>query len=165
MTTLYDLSAEFSSLIGMDAGEDEAFKEALDETLAAQGEMLDQKIEATIMVVRSFEADAEQCSAEAKRLNERAKRFKDRAEACKERVSLAMENCGKDRIKRAKFSITRVPGRDVAMISDHVLIPRDYCAVKESVTPDKKAILEALKAGRQVPGATLGKGKDSLRIS
>ncbi|RKQ97107.1 viral Gp157 protein [Kushneria sinocarnis] len=149
----------------MDAADDEAFREALDETLTAQGEMLDEKIEATIIVARQLDEDAEYCKAEIDRLRKRAESFRRNADACRERVRMAMESTGRDKIKRRLFTISRVAGKDVARLDDEQQLPADYVRVKETRSPDKAAILKALKAGQSVPGASLGKGQDSLRIS
>lgn len=165
MTSLYQLTNEFQQLANMDAGDDEAFRQALDETLSAQGEQWEEKIEATIIVSRQLEADAEACKAEAKRLSERAAAFQRNADACKERVRMAMENTGKDKIKRQLFTITRVAGKPMCAIDDENALPADYVRVKETRSPDKRLILDALKAGETIPGCHLATGKDSLRIS
>lgn len=165
MASLYELANEFQQLASMDAGNDEDFAAALDETLSAQGGQIEEKIEATIIVSRQLEADAETCKAEAKRLNERAAAFQRNADACKERVRLAMENTGKDKIKRQLFTITRVAGRPVCAIDDEKALPADYVRVKETRSPDKRALLDALKAGQEIPGCHLATGQASLRIS
>src|SRR5690554_4252902 len=102
---LYQLTDEFQSLAAMDAGDDDAFAEALAETLDAQSSQVEDKIEATIIVARQLESDAEACKAEAKRLTERARAFERNAKACKDRALWAMETTGRDKIKRQLFTI------------------------------------------------------------
>lgn len=166
MTTLYQLEVEFQQLASMDAGNDDDFAAALDETLSAQGDQIEEKIEATIIVSRELEADAEACKAEAKRLSERAAAFQRNADACKERVLWVMEATGRDKIKRQLFTITRAKPRDVCAIEDSEKIPAQYTKlIPESRQPVKADILKALKAGELVPGAKLYKAKPSLRIS
>jgi len=165
MSSLYELSQEYQQLLAMDAEDDEAFREALDETLAAQGEQWEEKVEATVIVARQLQADAEACKAEARRLSERAKQFERNAETCRERVRLSMEDLGKDKVKRQFFTITRVAGKPVCAIDDETALPSDYIRIKEVRSPDKAELLKALKAGEQIPGCHLASGKDSLRIS
>lgn len=166
MSSLYALTNEFQQLANMDAGNDEDFAAALADTLDAQSDQLEDKIEATIIVSRQLEADAEACKAEAKRLTERAKAFERNAQACKDRVLWAMETTERKSIKRQLFTITRAAGRPVAVIDADVDdLPREYVSTKVTRTPDKKLILECLKKGEEVPGAHLDTGKASLRIS
>ena len=161
---LYQLTTEFQQLAEMDAGNDEDFAAALADTLDAQSEQLEDKIEATIIVARQLEADAEACKVEAKRLTERAKAFERNAKACKDRVLWAMETTGRDKIKRQLFTITRAKPRPVVEIDDEALLPSEYVIERVTRAPDKKALLEALKAG-EVTGAHLGESKPSLRVS
>src|SRR5690554_899843 len=105
MSSLYELTHEFQALADMEAGNDDDFAAALADTLDAQSDQLEDKIEATIIVARQLEADAEACKAEAKRLTERARAFERNAKACKDRVLWAMETTGRDKIKRQLFTI------------------------------------------------------------
>ena len=164
MSSLYALTNEFQQLANMDAGNDEDFAAALADTLDAQSDQLEDKIEATIIVSRQLEADAEACKAEAKRLTDRARAFERNAKACKDRVLWAMETTGRDKIKRQLFTITRAKPRPVVEIDDEALLPSEYVIEKVTRAPDKKALLEALKAG-EVAGAHLGESKPSLRVS
>ena len=165
MSSLYELTSEFQALADMEAGNDEDFAAALDETLSAQGQQLEDKIEATIIVSRQLEADAEACKAEAKRLTDRAKAFERNADACRERVLWAMEATSRDKIKRPLFTITRAKPRPVLAIDDESLIPSDYVVEKVTRSPDKKALLDALKSGEKLPGVHVGESKPSLRVS
>ncbi|TFH85227.1 siphovirus Gp157 family protein [Billgrantia azerbaijanica] len=166
MTTLYQLAEEFQQLASMDAENNEDFATALVETLDAQGSQLEEKIEATIIVAKQLDADAEACKAEAKRLMDRAKTFERNADACRDRVLWAMESTGRDKIKRQLFTITRTKPRDICAIEDASKVPEQYTKmIPESRQPVKADILKALKAGEEVPGCKLDSGKASLRIS
>lgn len=163
--SLYDLTAEYRQLLEMaQDGDDQDFINALNETLDVQGEMIDSKIEATIMVARRIEADAEYCMAESKRLAERAKAFERNAQACYDRVLNSMESTNKTKIKRQLFTITRTAGKPVCQVNNEKLIPPEYIKVKETRSPDKTAILHMLKGGALIPGCELATGKESLRI-
>lgn len=165
MQTLYDLAAEHQQLVNLAADNDEDFAAALADTLDANDQQIDDKIEATVIVARQLESDAEACKAEARRLSERAKTLERNAGACKERVVWCMENIGKKSLKRPLFTITRQAGRQIAAIDSVDDLPDDYLVTKTTTAPDKKLILERLKAGEAVPGCHLDNGKPSLRVS
>lgn len=165
MTSLYQLTGEFQQLAAMDADNDDDFAAALAETLDAQSSQLEDKIEATIIVAKQLDADAEACKAEAKRLSERARAFERNAQACRDRVLWAMESTGREKIKRQLFTITRARPRPVLAVDDEALIPQKYIVEKISRSPDKKALLDALKSGDELPGVHLGESKPSLRVS
>lgn len=165
MSNLYDLKNEYLELLGMDAGDEAEFQEALENTLGASREMTEDKLEKTLLVARSLESEADACKAEANRLAERAKRFSRNADACKDRVKQAMIETGITKVKRTLLSFTLVKGRDVCQVVDAKAIPAKYLVEKVSINPDKAAILKALKAGEEVEGCGLAEGAASLRIS
>ena len=165
MTSLYQLSNEMRQLQSMAEDDDPGFAEALSDTLQAYDEQAEDKIEATLRVAQSLEGDAEQCEAEAKRLIDRAKRLKGNAAACKQRVLDFMVQHDKAKIKRPLISVTVAKGRAVAEIENEALLPEQYVVTKTSTSPDRRAILQALKDGEVVLGAKLGEGNPSLRIS
>jgi len=68
-------------------------------------------------------------------------------------------------IKCPLFSITLAKGRDIVSVYDEDAIDSEYLTVKTSITPDKRAIMQALKGDPDsVEGATLIKSEPSLRI-
>lgn len=162
---LYDLKNEYLALMDMDAGDDAGFKEALDTTMSVGGELIEDKLEKTLLVARSLEASADACMAEAKRLTERAQGYKRNADACKTRVKDAMSELGMSKVKRTLLSFTLVKGRQVCNVVDATSIPAQYMVEKVSINPDKAAILNALKAGKFIDGCEIGEGSSSLRIS
>jgi hypothetical protein len=75
-----------------------------------------------------------------------------------------MEAADIQKVSCPLFTITLAKGRDVAIIDDEEKLPDDLMRVKTSLEPDKVAILEALKNGKEVPGAHIEKSKSSIRI-
>ena len=166
MQSLYALTNEFQQLIDMDAENDADFAEALADTLDATSEQLEDKIEATIIVARQLDTEAEAIDNEIKRLSARKKSIERNAQACRDRVLWAMENTGRDKIKRQLFTITRAKPRAVCAIEDAEKVPEQYTKlIPASRQPVKAEILKALKAGDSVPGCKLDEGKASLRVS
>lgn len=166
MQSLYALTNEFQQLIDMDAENDADFAEALADTLDATSEQLEDKIEATIIVARQLDTEAEAIDNEIKRLSARKKSIERNAQACRDRVLWAMENTGRDKIKRQLFTITRAKPRAVCAIENAEQVPEQYTKlIPASRQPVKAEILKALKAGESVPGCKLDEGKASLRVS
>lgn len=165
MQSLYALTNEFQQLIDMDAENDADFAEALADTLDANSSQIEDKIEATIIVARQLDAEAEAIDNEIKRLSARKKSVERNAQACRDRVLWAMENTGRDKIKRQLFTITRAKPRDVCAIDNADMVPEQYTKlIPASRQPIKADILKALKAGESVPGCKIEQGKASLRV-
>lgn len=164
-STLYELTEEFEQLANMDAGDDEAFAQALADTLEATGEQLEQKIEGTIIVAKGYEGEAALIDQEIERLKKRKDTAQRRAEECKRRVIEALERTDRKKVVTHRFNITRVPGRPVAEILDASKIPPTYIKERVTTSPSKTDILAALKEGKKIPGAKLGESKPSLRVS
>ena len=166
MQSLYALTNEFQQLIDMDAENDADFADALADTLDATSEQLEDKIEATIIVARQLDTEAEAIDNEIKRLSARKKSIERNAQACRDRVLWAMENTGRDKIKRQLFTITRTKPPAACAIENAEQVPEQYTKlIPASRQPVKSEILKALKAGESVPGCKLEEGKASLRVS
>lgn len=166
MASLYNLSAEMRELLSLAEDGDESFADALSDTIGAQSEMIDEKIEATIFVAKSLEADAQVCKDEAKRLSERAKRLEGNANTCKQRVIEVMQQLGRDKVKRPLVGVTLAKPKKVVSIDNADKIPAQYTKlIPASRQPVKVDILKALNAGIKVEGCHLENGKPSLRIS
>lgn len=168
MSNLFQLKGEHQRLLEMadaDDGSEASFSEALTTSLSAGVEQIEEKMEATLYVAKSLEANAEACAAEAKRLSERAAQYRKQAQQCKTRVMDVMAELEIGKVKRPLMTFTRVKGRDVCQVVDAKAIPAKYLVEKVSINPDKAAILKALKAGEEVEGCGLAEGAASLRIS
>ena len=74
-----------------------------------------------------------------------------------------MDATGTTSIKSPLFSITLAKGRDIVVIDNADSLPDEFVNVKTTVTPDKAAILKALKDG-PLPGAHFEKSLSSIRI-
>lgn len=70
-------------------------------------------------------------------------------------------------VKKAERGAGTVSARDGAVsvrITDEAEVPRQLCAIKEIITPDKKAIRAQIEAGVDVPGAILVRGDRSVTV-
>jgi len=107
--------------------------------------------------------DTDGIKAESKRLADRARAQENAAKALKDRLQGAMELLGRDKFKTDLFTVSLQANPGKVEIHDIDLIPAEYKRTTVLVEPDKKAIGDALKAGRGIAGAELVQGR-SLRI-
>ena len=88
---------------------------------------------------------------EVDRLNERKKMFIRQEDKLKELLTFLL---GEEKLKTDKFTFSFRSSQSVE-ITDIDLIPAEYLVAKETFTPDKKKIKEALSDFGTVPGATI----------
>lgn len=101
-------------------------------------------------------------SLRVKELQERKSRFERRIEALR---ALAFKIMNTADIKKAELSTATLSirtGASQVIIHDEGALPID--CVKTSITPDKAAIKDKLKAGQGVPGAYLSNAEPTLSI-
>ncbi len=143
--------------------------ECSDETFAALQNWqaaLEVKAENIAHVRLKLEADA----AYWRQYEEAARAMRKAKESAVEKLLEYLARCmsvaGVKSIKRddGLFSISLVAGRPSVRITDEKKIPFDLADVVELIKPRKGEIEERLKAGEQVPGASLEYGQDYVMI-
>lgn len=104
----------------------------------------------------------EQLAAEEeKRLNQRGLRLAAARERLGSYVLLVMRRFGHKRLEGELFTLRMHQNPPSVEIRDELLIPPEYLVEKPPPPPriDKKGILDAIKAGKEVPGARLVTGR------
>lgn len=157
MTTLYDIKDRYSELLSLDLPED-----AIADTLEAIEGELEVKADKICHVIANIDSDCEAIDAEIKRLQARKKVLDNRKESLKDYLRTNMAAMDMKKIQTPLFTINRVAGRAMAVITDESKIPQQF--QKVSVSIDKTLLLNALKEGKAVEGAELGESKESLRV-
>ena len=106
------------------------------------------------MMVRAMEADAAAVSQWAKDANARAKAIETRAEALRDYIARNMQACGIQKIEGPGVVLSFRKSTAV-VIDEPGLIPAEFMKQPEPPppAPSKTLIGDALKAGREVPGA------------
>jgi len=121
----------------------------------------EEKIANCSWVVARLEAEA----AEADIVIKNAQAYKAARTKSIERIEadikVTMEVMGLDKIDRPDCRVTLGSARERAEILDENLLPDEYMRIKKE--PAKTDILNALKAGKEIPGAKIGYGERSLR--
>lgn len=135
--------------------------ETLFDTLDGLTELTDQ-IGALLRSANEQTADAEGIKAYVAQLTERKKRLEATAGKKRAIAQNFMRDCGIAKLSLPDFtaSVRAVPPGVVIFSAES--LPDEF--VKIERVPDKAAIKKALKEGRQIPGAQLDNGGETLSI-
>jgi hypothetical protein len=156
MTSLYVIAQEHRSMVErlMETQEDAA---AIRDTIEAESYPLEVKAQNVAYAVRNLESLAAQIKDAEKQMADRRKSIENRAMHVKEYLKTAMEVAGVEKIDCPHFALSIKKNPPSVDIFEPGLIPAEYMKTPEPPppAPDKTAIKEAIRAGVEVPGATL----------
>ena len=146
MRKLYDIDADIFSCFDEETGE--VLNEKKLDALNLERE---QKIEGVALAIKELTADIAAYKFERDSFNEKIKRAEKQVEGYKIWLQKATEG--------QKFHSSKVDvsfrSSEVVDISDESLVPTEYLKWKNTSSPDKNAIKQALKAGIEVEGCSL----------
>lgn len=163
MPTLYNLAERYQNITDL-LDNPEIDQATIINALAVVESDLATKAGNIAVIIRSMDADCDIIKAEEKRLAERRRAIENRRDWLKGYVREQMERIGLTKIKTPTFTISLQNNPPALQITDEASIPASYLTIiPEHTELNKEAIKAALKAGEEVPGATLAQGK-SLRI-
>ena len=96
-------------------------------------------------------------------MQERATRIEQRADKKKDVVASVMERAGVKKLTEPDFTLSLRSTNPPLVVTDEGEIPEDFWKPQ---TPklDRQGLINALKAGREVPGATLGNGGMTISV-
>lgn len=160
MAKLYELTQNYQNLIDL-LDNPEIPQEVITAALNEVSEDIEIKVENIAKVIKSIEVDAKGLKEEEQRLSARRKSLENRVDNLKAYIEESMKATGKEKVKGKVFTLAiqkNAPSVDIVNLE---AIPEEYFVVTKELT--KKPILEALKAGFEVPGAAI-KQTESLRI-
>ncbi|CAM3734543.1 siphovirus Gp157 family protein [Mesobacillus zeae] len=148
---LYELSNSFTQLLEMaDVMDPEVFQD----TLQSIEEAIEDKAENMAKLIRCLEADAKAIKEEEQRLADRRKTIENRISNAKDYLQNQLEVAGLDKIKRPTVTISIQNNPPSVFVKDESLIPSHYM-VPVAPNLDKKAVLQFLKEGGEVPGCEI----------
>lgn len=131
---------------------------------AVEGETnLIEAIAAAVEQVAADEAHAEAIAAVAKRYAERKSRLEARAERARAAIAVAMDMAGLKKVELPQAVLTIKATPPKAIVTDEAAIPSRFWKPADPKL-DKKAVLDALKAGDKIDGAELSNGGTTLQI-
>ena len=156
---LYEITPQLVELSNMDAS-DEAVRDTLE---AVQMEFNDKAV-AIVKVAESLDADTSAIDAEIERLKARKQVIVNRKQQLRDYLLYNMEAAGIKKIDCPLFTVTLRQGMESVEIIDQSQIPNEYVTVEVVEKPDKAAIKAAIKSGKEVTGAILKRGANSIQI-
>lgn len=160
---LYELTENYRNIWSL--VDDESIPiEAVEQALAVIETSIEEKAVAVASFIRSLDTDAGIIRQEEKRLADRRRAIENKRDGIKQYLQYALEQMGLDKVKTPLMQLSIVKNPPAVEILDAAKIPAKYLTiVPQKYEPDKKRISEALKAGEEVEGCRLTRGK-SLRI-
>lgn len=131
--------------------------EVIADTLEGMSGDLEVKATNVAMFVRNLEATAAQIKEAEAVMSARRKAIEARAARVREYIEMSMRHAGITKIECPYFSLSIKQNPLSVVIDCAAQIPPEYMRVPEPVPPqpDKKAIGDAIKAGKEVVGAHL----------
>lgn len=156
---LYELTGALADSSSMDLN-DEAVQNSLE---AIQGDFNDKAI-AIIKLTENMTADTTAIDAEIDRLKARKQVIENRKKSLREYLLHNMEACNITKIECPLFTASLRKGVESVEIEDQSKLPDEFVTVEVVTKPDKNLIKAKLKAGEDVPGATLKRGATTLTI-
>lgn len=158
---LYEITEDFERLREM-ALDPDVDPEAIRDTMEAIEADFEDKADGYAKVIRMLETDEAGLDAEIKRLQARKSAVSGNKVRIKDALEKAMRQTGKTKFKTLLFSFGIQKNPPSVAILKEDSIPIDYLVVPDP-QPDKKRILEELKAGATFDWAEL-KQTEALRI-
>lgn len=119
-----------------------------------------EKIEATALYLRELDAEAKAAKEEADRMLARVKSMQKRSDYLKAMLLDALHATGKVKTARVTVSIRTSKAIEVA---DGVTLPDAFVTVRNTTTPNKTALKEAIEAGADIEGVRLVE-RESVQI-
>jgi hypothetical protein len=155
----FEIAAEIRAL-GEQLRAEQPDQQAVEDTLEGLAWPLDEKLESLAKLRRMLAGARDAKLERAESLREQAERDDAAIERIEQLIRSLLETSGRDRAYTGLFTIALYRKPAVAAIDDVESVPQIYLRTPPPPppAPDKRAILAALKAGEQVPGAHLEEG-------
>lgn len=158
--TLFQVAAEHRALVDrlMETDHD---AQTIADTIEAESYPLEVKAQSVAYAIRNLDSLAAQIKEAEKQMADRRKSVENQAARLREYLLRCMELANVQRIDCAHFGIAVRANPASVEIFEPAMIPQEFMRQPEPppAAPDKTAIKEALKAGKDVPGAVLVQAK------
>jgi hypothetical protein len=160
VTALYVLVGEYRAAADRLAEMDLDAQTVADTLESISGD-LEQKAVAVAMVARNFDASAAAIKDAEAQMAARRKAIEHRAAGLRAYLLNCMQSTGIKRIECPHFALTVRDNPPAVDVFDVAQVPAEFMRQPEPPPPaaDKAAIKDAIKAGRDVPGARLTQGQ------
>lgn len=162
---LLDLAHEHAVLLDAlehETAETGELPQEFEVALAALEGAIDRKVEGCARVISALAAEATALHDEEERLAARGRTRMRAIERLRDYVRGCLVRAGIPRVKTATHTVYTTRPKPRAEVLNPAELPREF--VRVTVEPNKRAILEALVEGLEVPGARLVEGEAGLVI-
>lgn len=160
MTALYVLAAEYRNAAEKLA-DLEVDEQTMLDTLESISGDLEVKATNVAMFARNLESTAASIKEAEAAMSARRKAIERRAESLRRYLLTAMQTTGIKKIESPHFCLSVRDNPPSVDVFDAAQVPAEFMRQPEPPppAPDKTAIKEAIKAGKEVPGARLTQGQ------
>lgn len=158
----YAIQTVFLAMDEAENPEDPAYQEALEAALQDLATAEADKADAIAFVLDDLAARAEAIERTITSLQNRKQSYANKAKRLRVYVLRTMQNYGIVKIKGQSVTLGIAKGKASVLVTDANALPFDL--VRTKIEADKPAIKMALDAGREVPGAELVTGEDTLSV-
>jgi len=148
---LVDMAAEIEQALIASSGE---ITEEMEELIPILNDKLPDKVDNYALLIDRLEYNAKYYSAKAQEFMKMASACEKFSEKLLGNVHWTMCKFHLDELKGNDYKYKMMKSESVALINES-LIPTEFHNVKTTVSFDKKSLKEAIKAGREIPGAAL----------
>lgn len=160
--TFYDITDHLQCLFDsrdMCEPEDRA---ALEAEIVVYLEAEIRKVDGIAGYLAHCDAQVKFASEEIQRLQQRKNTYENRHDALKQYVIRVMEDSGKKKIEGRTSTLMLRACPAAVLVTDEKQLPAEFVVSKTTTAPDKRAIKAAIEAAREVPGAELVSGMNTL---
>lgn len=148
---LYELSDKYKEL----SEREDLDPEVLHDTLDAINDVIEDKADNIAAWIDDLTSAAKRKKAKAKEWNDSAKEDLKKADSLKHYLIQELTHAGKKKMETDRFLLSTRKNNPATVIDDATLIPDTFKTTKATESIDKTAIKEAIKLGKDVPGAHL----------
>ncbi|ABO51129.1 siphovirus Gp157 family protein [Desulforamulus reducens MI-1] len=156
---LYELTGTFNEIFNL-LNDEDVDLQVLENTLQSIEEAFEVKVGGVAKIIKSLEVSGEGFEREAKRLADKKKATENRIKWLKDYLLRALETTAKDKVQTDIGTVRRQKNPASVNVLDASLLPFKYLVISPPPPPavDKKAILDDIKRGAEVPGAEIHQG-------
>lgn len=157
--SLYTIAQEHRAMVTALMATD-SDTQTIADTIEAESYPLEVKAQNVAYAIKNLDATAAAIKAAEVEMAARRKSIESRVAHLREYVKTCMEIAGVSKIDCPHFALTIKANPPSVDIFEPAMIPAEFMRAAEPPppAPDKTAIKEAIKAGRDVPGAMLAQG-------
>lgn len=159
---LYELTELYKNIWDL-VEDEEADLDTLELALGQVEDNIEIKAESMAKLIKSIDGDVEFIKAEETRLAGKRKVLENKQKNLKSYLENQLTTMAIDKVKTPLFTVAMQNNPPSVDISNEELIPEKFKKTVTTVSIVKKDLLDALKAGEVIEGATIKQGR-SLRI-